>query len=96
MFRTKLNHLKLTPKKSKLDQFLWIVENYLPQKKNKLSVKESRLNLFEEDTINLIQKIASFHSKLLTPTATKNKVSFTFGSWALPFLKFLKQIGLAK
>ena len=43
-----------------------------------------------------IQKLASVRSKSLTPRQTNTKVSITLGSWALPYLKLLKQIGLAK
>ena len=48
------------------------------------------------NTINQIQKMASLSSKSLTPNATNRKLSVTLGSWALPYLKLLKQIGLAK
>ena len=92
----KSNHLKTFPKKSALDRAFWFVENYLPQKKDRYSRKELLLDSLEAETINQIQKLASVRSKSLTPNVTNTKVSFTFGRWALPYLKLLKQIGLAK
>ena len=96
MFQGKSNKLKKYPKKSTLDQVLWFVENYLPNKKYRANRKELRLDTLEAETINQIQKLASVRSKSLTPTATNTKVSFTVGNWALPYLKLLKQIGLLK
>ena len=96
MFQGKSNQLKNYPKKSTLDQVLWFVENYLPNKKHRSNRKELRLNILEAKTINQIQKLASVRSKSLTPEQTNMKVSFTFGKWALPYLKLLKQIRLAK
>ena len=96
MFKGKSNKLKKYPKKSTLDQVLWFVENYLPKKKHQPTRKELRLDTLEAETINQIQKLASVRSKSLTPEQTNIKVSFTFGKWALPYLKLLKQIGLAK
>ena len=96
MFKGKSNKLKKYPKKSTLDQVLWFVENYLPNKKHRATRKELRLDTLEAETINQIQKLASVRSKSLTPEQTNMKVSFTFGKWALPYLKLLKQIGLAK
>ena len=96
MFQNKLNKSKTYPKKSTLDQVLWFVENYLPNKKHRATRKELRLDTLEAETINQIQKFASVRSKSLTPTATNTKVSFTVGNWALPYLKLLKQIGLLK
>ena len=87
---------KVSQKKSKLDQILWFVENYLPQKKDRAKLKEFPLDKLEALTINNIQKFASLRSKSLTSASFNTKISFTFGSWALPYLKLLKQIGLAK
>ncbi len=96
MFLGKSKLLKLSPKKSKLDHFLWFVENYLPQKKDRATRKELRMDILEAGIIKQIQKLASVRSKSLTPTVTDTKFSFTLGSWALPYLKLLKQIGIAK
>ena len=96
MSQGKLNKSKMYQKRSTLDQLLWFVENYLPNKKYRATRKELRLDTLEAKTINQIQKLASVRSKSLTPEPTNMKVSFTFGKWALPYLKLLKQIGLAK
>ena len=87
---------KQFPKKSTLDQVLWFVENYLPNKKHQATRKELHLDTLEAETINQIQKFASVRSRSLTPTTSNTKVSFTVGNWALPYLKLLKQIGVLK
>ena len=96
MFQEKSNKSKTSRKKSTLDQVLWFVENYLPNKKNRATRKELRLDTLEAETINLVQKLASARSKSSTPEPTNMKVSFKLGKWALPFLKLLEQTGLAK
>ncbi len=96
MFLAKSKQLKLSPKKSKLDLVLWLVENYLPQKKDRAPRKELSLDILEARTRNEIQRFTFLRSKSLSPTAANKKFSFTLGSWALPYLKLLKQIGLAK
>ena len=96
MSQTKSNKLKTYQKKSTLDQVLWLVENYLPNKKHRATRKELRLDTLEAETINQVQKFASLRSRSLTPTTSNTKVSFTVGNWALPYLKLLKQIGLLK
>ena len=96
MLQKKSKQSKVPSKQSTLDQVLWFVENYLPNKKHRATRKELRLDTLETEIINQIQKFASVHSKSLTPTATNTKVSFTLGNWALPYLKLLKQVGLLK
>ncbi len=96
MSQTKLNKSKTYQKKSTLDQVLWFVENYLPNKKYRATRKELRLDTLEADTINLIQKLASARTKSSTPVPTNTKVSFTVGNWALPYLNLLKRTGLLK
>jgi len=82
--------------KSKLDQFLWFIENYLPQKKDRGVQKKLYMDNLEVDTIKIFSKLASTRSKTLFPTTKNTTISFTFGNWALPYLKLLKKIGLAK
>ena len=41
-------------------------------------------------------KLASKRSKKLFPTTKNTTISFTFGNWALPYLKLIKKIGIAK
>ncbi len=96
MFLRKSKQLKIFSNKSNLDQVLFFIENYLPHKKDRANRKDLPLDMLKTRTINQIQKLASLSSKSLTPNATNTKVSVTLGSWALPYLKLLKQIGLAK
>ena len=50
----------------------------------------------EAESINIFSKLASKRSKTLLPTTKNTTISFTFGNWALPYLKLLKKIGIAK
>ena len=50
----------------------------------------------EAETIKIFSKLASRRSKTLLPNTKNTIISFTFGNWALPYLKFLKKIGIAK
>ena len=91
----KSRRLNNQQRKSSLDHFLWLVENYLPQK-NKGSYKEFSIDNLEAETIKQINKIASFLSKSITEELNNTKITFTVGSWALPFLNFLKRSGFIK
>ena len=96
MFKKKYNEFNSSTNKSKLDQVLWFIENYLPQKKDRGVQKKLYMDNLEAETIKKFSKLASMRSKTLF-TTTKNKtISFTFGNWALPYLKLLKKIGIAK
>ena len=96
MFKKKSKQFKLSPNKSKLDKVLWFIENYLPNKKNRGVQKKLYINNLEEETIKQFSKLASLHSKTLFPTKENTTLSFTFGNWALPYLRLLKKIGIAK
>tara|TARA_B100001109_G_C18749519_1_gene420645 strand:+ start:416 stop:706 length:291 start_codon:yes stop_codon:yes gene_type:complete len=96
MFQVKSKQFKESPNKSTLDQFLWFVENYLPQKIERGAQKNLNINALEAKTLKLFSKIASRRSKKLFPTTRNTTISFTFGNWALPYLKLLKKIGIAK
>ena len=96
MFKKKYKKFNNSPNKSKLDQVLWFVENYLPQKKDRGVQKKLYMNNLEAETIKIFSKLASIRSKTLLPTTKNMIISFTFGNWALPYLKLLKKIGLAK
>ena len=50
----------------------------------------------EAETIKKFSKLASMRSKTLLPITKNTAISFTFGYWALPYLKLLKKIGIAK
>ena len=96
MFKKKHKRFNNLPNKSKLDQVLWFIENYLPQKKNRGVQKNLFMDNLEAETIKKFSKLASIRSKTLLPTTKNMKISFTFGNWALPYLKLLKKIGIAK
>tara|TARA_B100001989_G_scaffold239598_1_gene203950 strand:+ start:282 stop:572 length:291 start_codon:yes stop_codon:yes gene_type:complete len=96
LFKEKSKQFEASPNKSNLDQVLWFIENYLPQKKDRGFRKKVFMNNLEAKTIKQFTKLASLRSKTLIPTTKNTSISFTFGNWALPYLKFLKTIGLAK
>ena len=94
MFEKKYKQFNDLPNKSKLDQVLWLVENYLPQKKDRSVQKNFYMDNLEVETIKQFSKLASLRSKTLLPATKNTTISFTFGNWALPYLKFLKKIGI--
>ena len=96
MFRKKYNKFNNSHNKSKLDQVLWFIKNYLPQKKDLGVQKKFHVDNLEAETIKKFSKLASIRSKTLLPTTKNTTISFTFGNWALPYLKMLKKIGIAK
>ena len=96
MFKKKKKQIKTAPNNSNLDQVLWFIENYLPQKKDRGVQKKFYMDNLEAKTIKIFSKLASSRSKTLLPTKTNTTISFTFGNWALPYLKLLKKIGIAK
>ncbi len=96
MFKKKNKQIKTLPNKSNLDQVLWFIENYLPQKKDRGIKKKLYMDNLEAETIKIFSKLASTRSKTLLPTTKYTTISFTFGNWALPYLKLLKNIGITK
>ena len=96
MFQKKKKQIKTAPNKSNLEQVLWFIENYLPQKKARGVQKKLYMDNLEVETIKIFSKLASKRSKTLFPTTQNTTISFTFGNWALPYLKLLKKIGIAK
>jgi len=96
MFKKKYKQFKSSPNKSNLDHVLWFIENYLPQKKDRGVQKKSFMDNLEAETINKFSKLASIRYKTLLPITKNTTISFTFGNWALPYLKLLKKIGIAK
>ena len=96
MFKLKSKQFKDSPNNSKLDQVLWLIENYLPQKSDRGDQKKLNIDNLEAETIKQFSKLASKRSKTLFPTLKHTTISFTFGNWALPYLKLLKKIGIAK
>ena len=96
MSQKKLTHTKNYRNETILDKILWIIENYLPQKKKRSSHAELSLNKFESFTIHKIKKLASDRSKSLRGDLSNSTLTFTVGNWALPYLNFLKRIKLLK
>ena len=96
MFKKKNKQIKKSPNKSNLDQVLWFIENYLPQKKDRGVQKKLYIDNLEAETIKIFSKLTSKRSKTLLPTTKNTTISFTFGNWALPYLQLLKKIGIAK
>ena len=96
MFKKKHKQFNYSPNKSKLDQVLWFIENYLPQKKDRVIKKKLYMDNLEADTFKKFSKLASLRFKTVLPSTKNTTISFTFGSWALPYLKLLKKIGIAK
>ena len=96
MFKKKNKQIKTAPNKSNLEQVLWFIENYLPQKKDRGVQKKLYMDNLEVETIKIFSKLASTLFEMLLPTTKNTTISFTFGNWALPYLKLLKRIGIAK
>ena len=96
MFKKEYNQFNNSTNKSKLDQVLWFIENYLQQKKDRGVQKKMFMKNLETETIKQFSKLASIRSETLLPTTKNTTISFTFGNWALPYLKLLKKIGIAK
>ena len=96
MFQKIYKQIKTSPNKSNLDKVLWFIENYLPQKKDRAVQKKLYMDNLEAETIKIFSKLVSTRSKTLFPTTKNTTISFTFGNWALPYLKLLKKIGIAK
>ena len=95
MSQKKLTHTKNYQNETILDNVLWFIENFLPQKK-KISQGELSLDKFESMTIKKIKKLAYDRSKSLRGDLSNASLTFTVGNWALPYLKFLKRIKLLK
>jgi hypothetical protein len=96
MFKKKYKQFNNSPHKSKLDQVLWFIENYLPQKKDRGFQKKLHINNLEAQTFKKFSKLHSPSFKTISPSIKNTTISFTFGNWALPYMKLLKKIGIAK
>ena len=96
MFKKKYNQFNNSTNKSKLEQVLWFIENYLPQKKDRDVQKKLYIDNLEAETIKKFSKLVFIRSRTLFPTTKNTTISFTFGHWALPYMKLLKKIGIAK
>ena len=96
MSQKKLTHTKNYQNETILDNILWLIENYLPQKKKKSSHAKLSLEKFESMTITKIKKLAYERTQSLRGDLSNASLTFTVGNWALPYLKFLKRIKLLK
>ena len=96
MFKKKYKQFKSSPNKPNLDQVLWFIENYLPQKKDRGVQKKLYTDNLKSKTIKKFSKLAFIPSKTLLPITKKTTISFTSGKWDMPYLKFLKKIVIAK
>ena len=96
MFKKKDKQFNNSTNKSKLDQVLLFIENYLPQKKGRSVQKKLYMDNLEAETIKIFSKLASTRSKKFLPTTKNTTISFTFRNWALLYMKLLKKIGIAK
>ena len=96
MSQKKSTHTKNYQDLTLLDNILWFIENYLPQKKKRSSLSEFSLDKFESFTIQKINKLASDRSKSLRGDLSNRTLTFTVGNWAIPYLNFLKRIKLIK
>ena len=63
MFKKKYKQFYNSTNKSKLDQVLWFIENYLPQKKDRGVQKNLYRDNLEAETIKKSPKLYSMRSK---------------------------------
>ena len=96
MSKKKYKQFNNSRDKSILDQVLWFMGNYLPQKKDRGFKKNLYIDNLEAKTIKKFSKLASIRSKTLLLTTKNTTITFTFGDWALPYLKLLKRTGISK
>ena len=96
MSQRKSTHTRNHQDETLLDNILWFIENYLPQKKKRSSHAEISVDKFESLKIHKIKKLASDRSKSLRGVLNSTTLTFTFGNWALPHINFLKRIKLLK
>ena len=68
---------------------------FAPEERSRYK-KKLYIDNLELETIKKFSKLVSIRSKTLFPSTKNTTISFTFGNWALPYLKFLKKIGIAK
>ena len=73
-----------------------VYRKLLPQKKDRGVQKKLYMDNLEVETIKIFSKLVFIRSKTLFPTTKNTTISFTFGNWALPYLKLRKKIGIAK
>ena len=73
MFKKKYKQLNDSPNKSKLDQVLWVIENYLPQKKDRGVKKKFYMDNLEAEPIEQFSKLNSQRFNKLLPNTKKRQ-----------------------
>ena len=96
MSQKKLTRTNNFQNETLLDNILWLIENFLPQKKKRSSHAEFSIDKFESNIINKIKKMVYDPSKSLRGDLSNVSLTFTIGNWALPYLKFLKRLKFLK
>ena len=81
MFKKKYKQIKTSPNKSNLDQVLWFIENFLPQKKNRGVKKNLYMENLKAEAIKKFSKLTFTRSETLLPTTKKTTISFTSVSY---------------
>ena len=80
MIKKTYKQLNKSSNKSRLDQVLWFIENYLPQKKDRCVQKKLYIVNLEAETIKKFSKLVSICSRKLFPTTKNMTISFTFSN----------------
>ena len=94
MFYKKSAHKKSYQDKTTLDNILWFVENYLPQKKKISSSKKFYLENLK--SLIKVKKLNSSRYKSLKRELSNTKITFTISNLSLPHFYFLKKIKFRK
>ena len=78
MFKKKYQQFNNSSHKSKLDQILWFIENYLPQKKDRGVRKKLYMDNLEAETFKKLSKLALLRFKQVLPSTNNKKILFNF------------------
>ena len=76
MFKKKNKQIKTSPNKSNLDQVLWFIENYLPQKKDRGVQKKFYMVNLEAEIFSKFSKLASLIFNTELPFTKNTIISF--------------------
>ena len=77
MFKKKYKQFNNSPHKSKLDQVLWFIENYLPQKKDRGVQKKLYMDNLEAETFKKFSRLDSLKFKTVSLSTKNMTISFT-------------------
>ena len=78
MLKKKYKQFNNSSYKSSLDQILWFIENYLPQKKDRGVQKNLYMDNLEAETFNKFSKLASLIFKTESPFTKNTTIFFNF------------------